>query len=394
MKQEVRLFVKQCLICQHQKYQTLSPAGLLQPLPVPTRIWEDISMDFIVGLPPSGRFDTILVVVDRLSKYAHFICLSHPFTAKVVASVFCKEIVCLHCFPRSIVSDRDVVFLTHFWQELFRLTQTKLQLSTSYHPQTDGQTEVINRGLEAYLRCFAHEQQMKWSSYLPWAEYSYNTGYHTSTVDRDDMLKLIRHNLHKVQDPLLPAKFGQTQMREAVPTFFGPYRITRKVGPVAYKLDLPPESRIHPIFHVSRLKPTHCPISAYIAPLPITKDWEIDIQPHSVLAHRWVYEAVKQVLELLISLCDRPHEEATWEAYDLLVNQFLNFRLEDKAFYREGSNDTIPVKVYTRKKNRVNETGQTQFSSIFGYWLDPLGQSSSLKMEWRGAVYKPIFRSS
>ncbi|GJV29178.1 peroxidase 64 [Tanacetum coccineum] len=142
------------------------------------------------------------------------------------------------------------------------------------------------------------------------------------------------------------------------------------------------------------LKPAHGPISADIAPLPITKDWEIDIQPHSVLAHRWVYEAGKQVLELLISWCDRPQEEATWEAYDLLADQFPNFRLEDKAFYREGSNDTIPVKVYTRKKNRVNETGQTQFNSIFGYWLDPLGQSSSWKMEWWGAVYKPIFRSS
>nr|GEZ61981.1 hypothetical protein [Tanacetum cinerariifolium] len=222
-----------------------TPSGLLQPLPVPTRIWEDISMDFMVGLPPSGRFDTILVVVDRLSKYAHFICLSHPFTTKVVASVFCKEIARLHGFPLSIVCDRDVVFLGHFWQELFRLTQTKLQLSTSYHPQTDGQTKVINRGLEVYLRCFAHEQPVKWSSYLPWVEYSYNTSYHTSTVDRDDMLILIRHNLHKVQDrmrqqtnckrrdisfevgdyvfentALPPAKFGQTQIRDAVPTVF------------------------------------------------------------------------------------------------------------------------------------------------------------------------------
>ncbi|GJR70322.1 putative nucleotidyltransferase, ribonuclease H [Tanacetum coccineum] len=442
MKQEVRLFVQQCLICQQQKYQTLSPAGLLQPLPVPTRIWEDISMDFIVGLPPSGRFDTILVVVDRLRKYAHFICLSHLFTAKVVASAFCKEIVRLHGFPRSIVSDRDVVFLSHFWQELFRLTQTKLQLSTSYHPQTDGQIEVINRGLEAYLRCFAHEQPVKWSSYLPWAEYSYNTGYHTSTgttpfsvvygreppsllpyvmgetknaeleqqlVDRDDMLKLIRHNLHKAQDrmrqqanskrhdisfevgdyvflkiqPYRQRSLAKRRYEKLSPCFFGPYRITRKVGPVAYKLELPPESRIHPIFHVSMLKPAHGPISADIAPLPITKDWEIDIRPYSVLAHRWVYEAGKQVLELLISWCDRPQEEATWETYDLLVDQFPNFRLEDKAFYRERSNDT--------KKNQVNETVLTRFNSIFGYWLDPLGQSCSWKMEWWwGAVYKPI----
>ncbi|GKB85833.1 retrotransposable element Tf2 [Tanacetum coccineum] len=93
MKEEVRLFIQQCVVCQQQKYQTLSPAGLLQPLPIPTQIWQDILMDFIVGLRPSCQFDTIFVVVDRLSKYAHFIYLSHPFTAKSVASVFCNLVL-------------------------------------------------------------------------------------------------------------------------------------------------------------------------------------------------------------------------------------------------------------------------------------------------------------
>ncbi|GJR70324.1 putative nucleotidyltransferase, ribonuclease H [Tanacetum coccineum] len=401
--QEVRLFVQQCLICQQQKYQTLSPAGLLQPLPIPTRIWEDISMDFIVGLPPSGRFDTILVVVDRLSKYAHFICMSHPFTARVVASAFCKEIVRLHGFPRSIVSDRDVVFLSHFWQELFRLTQTKLQLSTSYHPQTDGQIEVINRGLEVttlFALPFYEQTSGIESSYLPWAEYSYNTGYYTSTgttpfsvvygreppsllpyvmgetknaeleqlVERDDMLKLIRHNLHKAQDrmrqqanskrhdisfevgdyvflkiqPYRQRSLAKRRYEKLSPRFFGPYRITRKVGPVAYKLELPPESRIHPIFH----------------------DWKIDIGRTAVLSSLGVYESGNWF----------------WNC-NLLVVIDLGRKLLGNIMI-----------LYTRKKNRVNETIMTQFNSIFGYWLDPLGQSCSWKMEWWGAVYKPISR--
>nr|GFA97642.1 reverse transcriptase [Tanacetum cinerariifolium]GFA97659.1 reverse transcriptase [Tanacetum cinerariifolium] len=227
---------------------------------------EDIPMDFIVGLPPLGRFDTILVEVDRLSTYAHFICLSHPFTAKVMASVFCKEIVRLHGFPRSIVSDRDAVFLSHFWQELFQLTQTKLQLSTSYHPQTDGQNKVVNRGLEAYLRCFTHEQPVKEPpSLLPYVMgETKNAELEQQLVDRDDMLKLICHNIHKVQD--------------------------------------------------------------------------------------------------------RMRQQANCKRRDI--------SFEDKAFYREGSNDTIPVKVHKKK-----EPGQTQFNLIFGYWLDPLGESSSWKME-------------
>lgn len=121
MKGAITDFVASCHICQRSKYQASSPAGLLQPLPIPNAIWEDISMDFVVGLPKAKGYDDVLVVVDRLSKYGHFILIKHPYSASSIAEVSVKEIVRLHGIPTSIVSDRDTTFLSHFWQELFRL---------------------------------------------------------------------------------------------------------------------------------------------------------------------------------------------------------------------------------------------------------------------------------
>ncbi|XP_028552383.1 uncharacterized protein LOC114580110 [Dendrobium catenatum] len=135
MRKDVEEMVAQCDTCQRNKYQACAPGGLLQPLELPDQVWSEVTMDFIEGLPKSDGYTVILVVVDRLSKYAHFIPLRHPFNATTVAAVFIREIVRLHGFPESIVSDRDKVFLSHFWKEMFKLQGTHLKRSSTYQTE-------------------------------------------------------------------------------------------------------------------------------------------------------------------------------------------------------------------------------------------------------------------
>jgi len=139
----------------------------------------DISMDFIEGLPKVGGKSVILTVVDRFSKYAHFIALGHPYTAASVARAFFDGIVRLHGFPASIVSDRDPVFTGHVWRDLFLMAGVKLRFSTTFHPQTDGQSEVVNKVIAMYLRCVTGDRPRIWVDWLAWAEYCYNTSYHS-----------------------------------------------------------------------------------------------------------------------------------------------------------------------------------------------------------------------
>jgi len=134
MKQAVESYIKQCDVCQHAKHSNTHPAGLLQPLPLPQGVWMDLSMDFIDGLPRSQGYSVIFVVVDRLTKYAHFMAVKHPYTVASIAQLFMDNVVRLHGLPQSIVSDRDTIFVSAFWKELFKLYRVKLALSTTYHP--------------------------------------------------------------------------------------------------------------------------------------------------------------------------------------------------------------------------------------------------------------------
>jgi hypothetical protein len=133
MKQDVHNFLVECDVCQHNKSETIKYSGTLQPLPIPPAIWRDISMDFIVGLPKSGNKLVIMVVVDHLSKYAHFYALQHPFTTSTMAQLFMDQVFKLHGMSHSIVSNRNPTFTSNFLQELFKLQGTQLHLITAYH---------------------------------------------------------------------------------------------------------------------------------------------------------------------------------------------------------------------------------------------------------------------
>jgi hypothetical protein len=181
MKIEIARYVAKCNICQRVKAVHLKSAGPLQPLPIPAWKWEDISMDFIVGLPKTSRgYDSIWVIVDRLTKSAHFIPAKSNYPVLTYVQLYIARVLSLHKVPKTIVSDRGPQFVSKFWEELHKSLGTKLIHSSAYHPQTSGQTERVNQILEDMLRACVLVFSEKWDECLPLAEFSYNNSHQES----------------------------------------------------------------------------------------------------------------------------------------------------------------------------------------------------------------------
>jgi len=159
LKSGIQKFVVECLVFQQNKVDTIKTPSLLQPLAIPSQHWEEVSMYFIMGLPKSEGKSVIMVVVDRLTRYAHFCALSHSFKASIVSTSFMDTIQKLHGTQNIIVSDRDPIFIGNFWTKLLSCLGTQLPHSSSYHPQSDEKTEIVNKYLEGHIRCFVLDKQ-------------------------------------------------------------------------------------------------------------------------------------------------------------------------------------------------------------------------------------------
>jgi hypothetical protein len=323
----VKEFIKGSTTCQRHKTEHLHPLGLLQPMEVPSAVWQDIAMDFVEGFPKVGSKMVILTVVDRLSKYGHLIVLRHPYTATTVTSAFFENIVQLHGIPASVVSDRDPIFTSTVWQELFRLCGTTLHTSSAFRPQTDGQSEVTNCIITVYLRCLAGDRPKSWLWWLPWAEYCYNMSFQTvlkatpfevvygrpppallpalpgatrvaavdhQLRDRDIFLAEVCDRLLQAQGIMKLAHDKQHRQLEfnvgdwvwlrlnqhatvsirnrhlskPAPKYFGLYQIIERISSVTYRLQLPPKARIHSVFHVAFLKKFEATPPEVAPPLP------------------------------------------------------------------------------------------------------------------------------
>jgi hypothetical protein len=314
MKRAVAEYIALCDNYQRVKAERQRLAGLLQPLKIPQWKWEEISMDFIVRLPTTqSGYDSIWVIVDRFSKVAHFISVKTTYKGVKLVEPYIARIVCLHRVPKKIISDRGTQITSRFWGKLHEAMDTKLNFSSVYHPQSDGQTEKVNQILKDMLRACALKDKKSLDKCLLYAEFSYNNSYQKSLKmspfevlygrkcrtplfwneprenqvfgpeilwEVERQVQVIRENLQLAQSRQksytdhrrrnLSFEVGDfvylkvSPMRglchfkirgKLAPRCIGPFKILEQRGEVTYQLELPPQlSDVHDVFHVSQLR--------------------------------------------------------------------------------------------------------------------------------------------
>ncbi|KAH0669578.1 hypothetical protein KY285_023739 [Solanum tuberosum] len=377
MKKDITKFVSGCHSCQQVKAEHQRPGGLTQDIEIPTWKWEGINMDFVVGLPKTRRgFDSVWVVVDRMTKSAHFLPVKTTYGAEEYAKLYIHELVRLHGIPLTIISDRGAQFTSHFWKSFQRCLGTKVKLSTAFHPQTDGQAERTIQTLEDMLRACVMELKGSWDDHLPLIEFAYNNSYHSSigmapfealygrrcrspvgwfevgevallgpdlVMDALEKVRMIRERLKTAQSRQksyadvrrrdLEFKVGDwvylkvSLMKVVVrfgkkgklsPRYVGPYEIIRRVGKVAYELGLPKEMElVYPVFHVSMLRKCVGDPNA-IVPLEVVGVVEDNLTyeevPVQILDRQVKRLRNKEVASVKVLWRNQQVESDTWEA--------------------------------------------------------------------------------
>ncbi|KAI2660981.1 Transposon Tf2-8 polyprotein [Labeo rohita] len=365
MRRDTIRYVQSCSVCARSNSLRMSPAGLLVPLPIPERPWSHLGVDFITDLPRSEGNTCVLVVVDRFSKMCKLIPLSGLPTAMEAAEHLFNHVFRQFGLPEEIVSDRGPQFISHVWKAFFKLLGVSVNLSSGYHPQTNGQTERKIQELGRYLRAYCQEDQHSWSRFLPWAEYAQNSLRQDSTgltpfqcvlgyqpplfpwteepsnvpaVDHwfRESERVDKHFADARRRTAPPYQPGDSvwlstrdlrlrlPCRKLSPRYIGPFKILRQINEVTFQLQLPPRYRIHPTFHVSLLKP-------YFPSATETLVAEAGAPPPEILDQPSIY-TVNQILdsrrrggrlEYLIDWEGYGPEERSWVPRDDVLDPSL-----------------------------------------------------------------------
>ena len=373
-------YVRSCDVCCRSKIPRHQPYGLLHPLPTPTGPWKSISLDFITDLPLSKGYDAILTVVDRFTKMAHFLPCVKTFTSQDTTNMVMREVFKHHGLPNDIISDRGPQFISKFWQHMLEILKISPKLSSSYHPQTDGQSERTNQTLEQYLRCFINYQQDDWVDFLYMAEFAYNNSIHSSTgyspffanTGYHPRWIMLEHsdisNNPTVQERLLQLKDIQAKLSDHLrdaqasykkaadrhrldsgskvePKFqigdrvwllrrnvkttrpcekldyqrLGPFMISHKINDVAFRLQLPPDMKLHPVFHVSLLEPcasTSIPDRVFPPPPPVYLAEGPEYEVQAILDSK----IMRNKLYYLVDWLGYTPNDRTWEPAENVAN--------------------------------------------------------------------------